>query len=174
MTRLASCLYGILGLSPTATKSDIKEQFYKLSKLYHPDLTKDSEMISVNKRKFTQILEAYHILSDSKLRQEYDIKHGHRQPLKWSRTVPVQNQWNIEKSHNWSSKIYSAPAASFDPIFESRWANLAARQKKKSVEEQRKYAELKRAEDFRVFRNRVVVVGVGVIVYILINGKSLI
>lgn len=59
--------YQILGVPENASEEEIKKRFRELAKKYHPDMGGDPE-------KFKKILEAYRILSDKKLRQEYDIK----------------------------------------------------------------------------------------------------
>lgn len=56
-----------LGLENTADKSTIKKKYYTLSMTHHPDKGGDSLI-------FAEISEAYTILSDEKLKNEYDIK----------------------------------------------------------------------------------------------------
>ncbi len=38
--------YEILGISKTANKQEIKEAYYKLAKLYHPDLRKSNSNLN--------------------------------------------------------------------------------------------------------------------------------
>ena len=59
-------LYGILGLSPSATEKEIKKSYYKLAKVYHPD---KNDGIKTNE--FQQINYAYTILINQKTREEY-------------------------------------------------------------------------------------------------------
>jgi molecular chaperone DnaJ len=59
--------YQILGIPENASEEEIKKRFRELAKKYHPDVGGDPE-------KFKKILEAYRVLSDKKLRQEYDMK----------------------------------------------------------------------------------------------------
>lgn len=61
-------LYKILELEKKATKEEIKKQYRKLSRKYHPDRNPDSKEL------FTDISEAYEILSDTKKRRVYDTK----------------------------------------------------------------------------------------------------
>ena len=59
--------YLILGLSDNSTELEIKNQYRKLAKEYHPDRNKDS-----SEEKMTEINKAYEVLSDKKLKAEYD------------------------------------------------------------------------------------------------------
>lgn len=61
--------YKVLGITKSATASDIKKAFRKLARKYHPDVNpndKDAE------RKFKEINEANEVLSDPKNRKKYD------------------------------------------------------------------------------------------------------
>ncbi|XP_045770827.1 dnaJ homolog subfamily C member 30, mitochondrial [Maniola jurtina] len=60
--------YDVLGITPKATQNDIKSAYYKLSKLYHPDKSKDEE----SAKKFRAITEAYEVLGNIKLKKMYD------------------------------------------------------------------------------------------------------
>ena len=62
--------YFILGLLDDASDIDIKNQYRKLAKQYHPDKNKDS-----SEEKMTSINKAYEVLSDKKLKEEYDKLH---------------------------------------------------------------------------------------------------
>lgn len=59
-------LYDLLGVSPTASESEIKRSYYKLAKEYHPD--KNTE----HGEKFKEISFAYEVLSDQRKRRIYD------------------------------------------------------------------------------------------------------
>lgn len=63
--------YSILEISPNATKQEIRKAYITLAKKYHPDLNPDD--VQSAKEKFQEILEAYNVLYNAKLRQEYDI-----------------------------------------------------------------------------------------------------
>lgn len=63
--------YKILEVSQEATADEIKKSFRKLAKKYHPDTDVNDKTLGP---KFQKINEAYSILSDDKLRKEYDEK----------------------------------------------------------------------------------------------------
>ena len=64
-------LYTILGVSKTASDSEIKSAYRRLARKYHPDLNKDNPSAA---DKFKEISCAYDILGDKEKRQKYDNK----------------------------------------------------------------------------------------------------
>ena len=66
--------YAVLGIKKTASKSDIKKAFRKLSLECHPDRHTDDneEQKQKAQERFVAINEAYSILSDDSLRKAYD------------------------------------------------------------------------------------------------------
>lgn len=66
---MAKNLYDILGVSKTASATEIKSQYRKLARKYHPDLNKDDKNAA---EKFKEVSLAYDILGDKKKREQYD------------------------------------------------------------------------------------------------------
>ncbi|KAL5961678.1 Chaperone protein DnaJ [Taenia solium] len=64
----AEDLYKILGLQHNATQKEIKEAFYALSRVHHPDITGTTESSS----KYQEIVSAYEVLGDPSKRADYD------------------------------------------------------------------------------------------------------
>lgn len=62
-------LYSVLGVSKTASSAEIKSQYRKLARKYHPDLNKDDKNAA---EKFKEVSAAYDILGDKDKRQKYD------------------------------------------------------------------------------------------------------
>lgn len=60
--------YQTLGVSKSASASEIKKAYYGLAKKFHPDTNKDPTA----KDQFASIQSAYEILSDPKKREQYD------------------------------------------------------------------------------------------------------
>lgn len=61
-------LYDILGLTQKATSDEIKATYFKLSKIYHPDVCKDPGGVE----RFVLISKAYEVLGNEERRREYD------------------------------------------------------------------------------------------------------
>ena len=62
-------LYDILGVSKSASQAEIKTQYRRLARKYHPDLNKDNKEAA---EKFKEISAAYDILGDKDKKQKYD------------------------------------------------------------------------------------------------------
>jgi len=61
--------YSILGVSKSASESEIKSAFRKLAKQYHPDQNADNPKAQ---EKFSEINSAYEILGDKEKRARFD------------------------------------------------------------------------------------------------------
>jgi len=61
--------YSILEVWPTASVEEIKRNYFRLAKLYHPDAAGDTPE---NRERFKLINEAYSVLSDAQKRTTYD------------------------------------------------------------------------------------------------------
>jgi curved DNA-binding protein len=61
--------YKILGVEKTASKEDIKKQYRKLARKYHPDVNPNNKEAE---EKFKDISEAYDVLSDEEKRKKYE------------------------------------------------------------------------------------------------------
>jgi len=66
--------YKILEVSPGASQTDIKKSYRRLALKYHPDKNFGNQLYEA---KFKEILEAYHILSDIKKRNDYNFKRNY-------------------------------------------------------------------------------------------------
>lgn len=86
--------YDILEVDPRAERSTIKRRYYVLARKYHPDRVSKNDTEAAEK--FKDIAEAYQVLSDAKLRAQYD-KDG-RDGLSGDRTEVASDANNIDPS----------------------------------------------------------------------------
>ena len=63
-------LYGVLGINPNATQSEIKQAYRKCCLKYHPDKNLDNKEAE---KMFLKVSYAFSILSDENLRHKYNI-----------------------------------------------------------------------------------------------------
>lgn len=65
--------YEVLGVTPSASSSEIKEAFLSIARKHHPDKRPDDTSGGF---RFSEVTEAYRVLSDSALRYVYDMELG--------------------------------------------------------------------------------------------------
>ncbi|KAL8444276.1 hypothetical protein Emag_005537 [Eimeria magna] len=65
-------LYDVLEVSPDARPEEIRRQYYRLARKYHPDKNPDDPTA---KKRFQQLGEAYQVLGEEERRAQYDL-HG--------------------------------------------------------------------------------------------------
>ncbi|KAM9890353.1 hypothetical protein OXX79_011487 [Metschnikowia pulcherrima] len=107
-------LYQVLELSPQASTKEIKLQFKRLSKKFHPDLNihlNDDEK-EANSKRFVEMVSAYDTLKDKKKRKTYDAtlstSSGGRATMYSRRPSPTE--W--ENEYYGDAKHYSRARAS--------------------------------------------------------------
>lgn len=85
--------YSVLGVYSTASTAEIKKAYLKLAQLYHPDRYPDPEEKKKAHEKFARITEAHRVLSDDKLRAEYDktLENKQVRPEEEAKATQAQN-----------------------------------------------------------------------------------
>lgn len=80
--------YTTLKINPNASRSEIREKFLRLSRIYHPD---NKETGSHNK--FVRLKNAYEIIKDAPLRsgQKYPDQSEYEQDLSYQRYISALN-----------------------------------------------------------------------------------
>lgn len=91
--------YQILGVDDSASESEVREAYYEIARLFHPDRFRTGDLTDLLPRMeayFSQATQAYNVLSHSELRRAYDHeisdKAGKKEePLKDQRYLARQN-----------------------------------------------------------------------------------
>lgn len=97
--------YEILGLLRDAPEKNIRQNFRRLARKYHPDLNPNDKEAE---RKFKEINEAYEVLSDPDRRSKYD-KYGDQ----WKYADQIEQQ---RSSHTSGRSYGSGSSAGFNPF----------------------------------------------------------
>ena len=101
-------LYGLLGVTRSASEKEIRQAFRRLARQCHPDVNpSDSEA----EEKFKAINEAYEVLSDPERRRKYD-KYGEN----WKQADQLE-QGEGFRSGGFSDLFFHGGIPSFDPDF---------------------------------------------------------
>ena len=89
--------YKVLGLNSGASIDQIKSAYFMLAKKYHPDHNPSQAS------KFKEINEAYSILSDIKIKKDYDTIRSGGNQQKYQQQQ-WDNQWNNQQ---WNSQWHN-------------------------------------------------------------------
>jgi curved DNA-binding protein len=99
--------YKILGVEKTAGKEELKKQYRKLARKYHPDVNTTDKNAGV---KFGEIAEAYEVLTDDERRRKYDAfgadweqhqSSGQAEDFDWSKYASRNGEQTDEPRGNW-------------------------------------------------------------------------
>ena len=107
--------YTVMGLARDATNDDIKRAYRKLSRKYHPDVSKEKDA----EARFKQLGEAYEVLKDPEKRTAYDQLGQHWKEGQEFRPPPG---WNAGAEHAGRSAPRDFPAGDggdYSDFFES-------------------------------------------------------
>lgn len=102
--------YKTLGVSPTATDSEIKKAYRALSFKYHPDKNPDPSVAE----QYKLINEAYETLNDAQKRNQYDNRNN---PLSMDSILKEMFQGHHGHGHNVNVRKGPGPQNIFEEIF---------------------------------------------------------
>ncbi|NP_001157387.1 DnaJ (Hsp40) homolog 11 [Bombyx mori] len=169
--------YDVLGVTPKATQNDIKTAYYKLSKVHHPDKSKDEASI----KKFRAITEAYEVLGNIQLKKMYDrgllVGRENTSRMEYKpEPEPTDPTLKFYKSHatrnitpTMDGKV---PIYDFDSWSKHHYSDVFAKQKydkemvRNSQEKQQKILESTKQEGIIWL---VIIIG-GLFIAVLLNG----
>ncbi len=109
--------YQVLGVSQTATASEIKKAYFRLAKAYHPDRHLEPEMVNLKEKLetlFTAIHGAYETLSDPAKRQEYDdMRAGRKTDAHFEDKRPEEYVENYAEKTGQAAAYFNAGVKDF-------------------------------------------------------------
>lgn len=145
-------LYSILNVSPTATQSQIKESYYKLSMRFHPDKNKGSVEA---KERFVQITDAYSILGQYEMRKRYDkgLLHGYTPPPHARHFKQSESTQNTKK-----------PVYDFDEFYRAHYGEALKREQRMRETRASKSKQHKAVDDIH---QQIMIATVTVLVFVI-------
>ena len=111
--------YKILGVEKSAGKEELKKQYRKLARKYHPDVNTSDKNAGL---RFGEISEAYEVLSDDEKRRKYDAfgsdweqhqKAGQAEDFDWSKYAAPKGGRQGNGTQDWED-IFGDDAGSSD------------------------------------------------------------
>jgi len=144
-------LYDVMEIDPSASKTEVRESWLRLSMMYHPDLNKDSESA---REMFIKIKDAYKILNDDKERQAYNDKIGwrHQDPppdfeSSWTLQGEKDRMAAREYSMFWDEERIQALMSS-ERLREVNWKDKAPSERYRILLEEEQQQHDAKEEDF--------------------------
>ena len=139
--------YDVLELTPTADHTHIKAAYYRLSKLYHPDMSS----VPGHKEKFAEIVEAYEVLGNRKSRKQYDRGSYVHSPTSNSRSDPEDELYSkirnrkdaFRKRHRGPTFGGRSDIYDFDEFYRQHYGDFVKSSHSKKYEESRAQEEYK-------------------------------
>ncbi len=123
---MAKSYFAILGISPDATRDEIRSAYRRLAKEYHPD------HYSGSSERFRDIQEAYSVLGNNRRRREY--QHRIRKvPIRRSGTPGtypepeplIPEERSVDIGDISPVRSFQSFTPSFDEIFDWLWRNFS-------------------------------------------------
>ncbi|XP_057714601.1 dnaJ homolog subfamily C member 30, mitochondrial-like [Corythoichthys intestinalis] len=152
--------YDILGVTPTASQAQIKTAYYKQCFLYHPDRNAGNEEATV---RFSDISEAYSVLSHKALRRKYD--RGLLSQLDLTTKTNTGPSAASKSESGSSSAVYRRGSIfDFDQFLRSHYGEQL---KKERDIRQKKEEMLRRRRETMAERNKERTMEVGVVLLLL-------
>lgn len=114
--------YEVLGVDKNASDKEIKKAYRKLAKKYHPDLHPDDK--DMNER-FSEINEAYEVLSDPDKRKKYDMFGKNANFTQGQNFDPSQYGFDFTNFGNGSYSYTTGGGSGFSDFFDGLFGGFS-------------------------------------------------
>lgn len=154
--------YQIIGVNTTADFTTIKNEYLRKIKKYHPDIYVGDKSFAMQKT--AELNEAYNVLKDEKLREQYDLANNIKEGKK---SIQSNDEINVFKDLGGKIKTFFTG-------LKSDLVNFGKKHKKKSRVHERKHSskkltpeQLKDKKD-QIVRTIVILALIGLLIGIII------
>lgn len=103
--------YAILGVDKDASNEDIKKNYRRLARQYHPDLNPGNKAAE---EKFKDIGEAYEVLSDTAKRAQYDQFSRYWKQQGFNKAAPKSRGWERTTERNGNENLDPSQFSNFE------------------------------------------------------------
>lgn len=140
--------YELLEVNPKASKEIIEKAYKVLVKKYHPDLYQGDEKL-IAQKKVQELNEAYHVLSDNFLREQYDIELEREKENRYSnisyensrRKNNVRQESNVAENYETQERQHKVGTfMSLIDLSKSIFSNRPRRREKRKLQKEDKMA----------------------------------
>lgn len=106
--------YEVMNISTSVNQKDLKKQFYKLAKIYHPDTNARGDKDTEKDDRFKKILEAYNLLKNPITKNNYD-----KYKIGWNDNSNLRTNANMYSPgtsayNNFTSNTYKSNFTSYE------------------------------------------------------------
>ncbi len=127
--------YEILQVNQNASLEIIEKAYKVLAKKYHPDIQTDVKKKAFAETKLKEINEAYDVLSDEFLREQYDLEIEKQTKRDWEQTYSDQtysvDRNSYARNHSYASKQNTGAESSEEETNSSNGRNHVKAKEKK-------------------------------------------
>jgi curved DNA-binding protein CbpA len=133
-----SDLYGVLGVSPSASQEQVRSQYRVLVRKYHPDLHPGDASAA---RMMERVNAAYDVLGSPEERRQYDAEIS-ASSQGWGATAAPSSK---------GQSVYGSPAAGTGPqsTWNPQWGNTAADPRERQAEAEAMWEAMRSQERTR-------------------------
>ena len=131
-------LYGVLGVSPSASQEQILSQYRVLVRKYHPDLHPGDANAALM---MERVNAAYDVLGNPSERQQYDVQISASSESRGGATAPS----------SYGQSAYGSPAAGAGPqsTWNPQWGNMAGDPRERQAESEAMWEAMRSQERAR-------------------------
>ncbi|KRX02093.1 Thioredoxin-like fold [Pseudocohnilembus persalinus] len=137
--------YQTLGVKQSASEQEIRKAYKKLAIKYHPDRINDQEEKEKASEKFAEINNAYEVLTDPKLREDYDFQLKYGFSKEQQQQQQQQQQWgHQQRGGNSFFDFFGGGGGGFGGFDFGNFGNFGNQQQQRNQQQYRNQQQQKR------------------------------